>query len=235
MDTNPSSTPLTFWSHFREFMAIFAPLAIALIAIAIMHYYSEYRAKQVTRADSEILNVDLEKLCRQDVNVFRSVPPHVRDIVDLFIAAEKYSLENLEALPLPDCVKDGFRLLRLALSRLRLHVFTRLAHVVDREELLAVVLLYYAALVYEAALVLELLRDIVYARQSDLPGRLLAVLSDILRSTHMLLVHYAVACCTGGRVGPATAAAYVTCRVLRRALAYTVDVLRECNLLDRVY
>ncbi len=85
METNPSTTPLTFWSYFREFMAIFAPLAIALIAIAAMHYYSEYRAKRVTQGDSEILNVDLGR---------RTITSDIANVVsDLMFLAERTARE----------------------------------------------------------------------------------------------------------------------------------------------
>ena len=86
MDTNPNSAPLTFWSHFREFMAIFAPLAISLIAIASMHYYAEYKAKKVTQGDSEILNVDLGR---------RTITSDIANVVsDLMFLAERTGQEK---------------------------------------------------------------------------------------------------------------------------------------------
>ncbi len=85
METNPNATPLTFWSHFREFMAIFAPLAIALIAIAAMHYYSEYRAKRVTQGDTEMLNVDLGR---------RTITSDIANVIsDLMFLAERTARE----------------------------------------------------------------------------------------------------------------------------------------------
>lgn len=86
MNGGAHSAPLTFWSHFREFMAIFAPLAISLIAIAAMHYYSEYRAKQVTQGDSETLNVDL---------VRRTITSDIANVVsDLMFLAERSAQER---------------------------------------------------------------------------------------------------------------------------------------------
>ena len=86
MSASPDPAPLTFWSHFREFMAIFAPLAISLIAIAAMHYYAEYRAKQVTQGDSEILNVDL---------VRRTITSDIANVVsDLMFLAERSGQER---------------------------------------------------------------------------------------------------------------------------------------------
>ncbi len=86
MDANPNSDPLTFWLHFREFMAIFAPLAISLIAIASMHYYAEHKAKEVTQGDSEILNVDLGR---------RTITSDIANVVsDLMFLAERTGQEK---------------------------------------------------------------------------------------------------------------------------------------------